>query len=476
MSKYNIDMTKGPIFSKLLRFAVPLFMTNLLQQLYSVADTAVVGKFDANGTESLAAVGGTSTLTALLLLMFTGVATGAGVVVAQHIGADDKLRRQRAMETSVIFAFLSGVVLIFAGYFLSRPLLVFMQCDPTVLDKATLYMKIYFLGAPASLLYNFGSCILRAHGDTKRPMFILTLAGIVNVILNLLLVIVFKLSVAGVAFATVASQVVTAVCALYLLFHPQGEYRLRLRGMRFDWKEMLFMLKIGIPVGLNGILFSVANVVIQREVNGIGHIAMAGNAAASALDKITHLGVSSFSQAAISFAGQNVGAKKYRRLDTVLWQSVASAVACSALISIVFVVFNEPFLNLFISAASEDRASIIAAALPKLVMVGVGYMILAPEDILGCMLKGMGKSTAPVVINLVCVTAVRFLWVFLVFYTMRSDLDLYDSLWVLYGAYPVSWLVSCVGQFIAYLYYRRREFSNASEDAAREAQGEKTPA
>ena len=466
MSKNKINMTEGAIFSKLLRFAIPVFLTNLLQQLYNVADTVVVGKFD--GKVALAAVGSTSTLTNLLLLMFTGIASGAGVAVAQHIGAQQEERKRKAMETSLIFAFLSGLVLIVAGYFFSKPLLRFMECPESVIDPATLYMRIYFAGAPASLVYNFGSCILRAHGDTKRPMFILTIAGITNILLNLFFVIVCKLSVAGVALATVASQLVTAVCVCVLLFHPRGDYRLRMAQMRFSGKEMFLILKIGIPVGINGILFNVANVIIQREVNILGDVAMAGNAAASALDRITHLGIVSFSQAAISFSGQNVGAKKYRRLDTILWQSIVSAAAGSDVISLVFVCFNEPFLSLFIKETGEARTAIVAAALPKLVMVGVGYLLLAPEDVLSSMLKGMGKSTTPVVINAVCVTGVRLLWVYLVFFRFKN-------LWVLFAGYPVSWLVSCIGQFIAYRIYRRTTFTNAMEDAhAREIAAEQS--
>ncbi|MBP5288865.1 MAG: MATE family efflux transporter [Clostridia bacterium] len=463
MGQNKINMTEGPIFSKLLRFAIPVYLTNLLQQLYSVADTVVVGKFD--GKVALAAVGATGTLTNLFLLMFTGVAAGAGVVVAQHIGAGKEDQKKRAIETSLIFSFVSGIALVVIGWFFSRPMLLLMDCPENVLEPATLYMRIYFMGAPASLFYNFGSCVLRAHGDTKRPMFILTLAGIVNVILNLILVIVFHMSVAGVALATVASQVVTAVCAGFLLFHPHGDYRVRFFGIRFDGKEMIRILKIGIPVGINGILFSVSNVIIQREVNGFGAVAIAGNTAASALDRITHLGIVSFSQAAISFAGQNVGAKKYRRLDGILWQSSLGGAVVAGVFSAIFVIFNVPFLSFFIKSTGAERSAIIACAVPKLVMVGIGYMILAPEDTLGSMLKGMGKSTTPVIINLICVTGIRMLWVFLVFYQHKTG-D--AALWVLYAGYPVSWVVSCIGQLIAYRHFRRHEYSNAVEDAARE--------
>ena len=457
MKNHQIDMTRGPIFAKLIRFTIPVLLTNFLQQLYNVADTVVVGKFD--GTVALAAVGSTGTLTNTFLLMFTGIATGVGVVVAQCIGAELPERKKRASETAILTALVSGIALAVLGYFTARPLLRFMACPEDVLDAATLYVRLYLGGSPALLLYNFGSNILRAHGDTKRPMFILTLAGIINILLNILLVVVFRLGVLGVGVATIASETVTAVCVLWILYHPSGEYRLSLTHMSFDKKELGAILKVGVPVGINGLLFNVTNIFIQREVNAFGGYAMAGNAAASGLDKFTHVGMTAFEQAAVCFAGQNVGAKKYRRLDTILWQSILSSAVFTLALSTVFVAFHEPLLDLFIRDGSGDREAIIAAALPKLVMVGVGYIICGTEEILSCTLKAMNKSAITVMVNLVSVTAVRLLWVFLVFYNARD-------LWVLYTGYAVSWTVSSAAQFILYRHYRRHAFSNEAQDAA----------
>ena len=456
--KHQIDMTRGPIFGKLVRFAIPIILSGLLQQLYNVADTVVVGKFD--GTVALAAVGSTGHLINFFLLMFVQITTAAGVVVARYVGAGEKKREETASVSALLMSLVFGLAVTAAGTLLAKPMLRVMSCPENVIEDAALYMRIYFLGAPVSLLYNCGSALLRAHGDTKRPMLFLTVSGIINVILNVVLVVLFHLGVAGVAIATVASQVVSAGCVLVLLHHPRSDYRLNWVKTRFSFAEAKAVLALGVPMGASSILFNLANLVIQREINVLDAAVMAGSAAATNLNNITYLCLSSFGAAALNFAGQNVGAKKYRRLDTILWQSCLCGTAVALVVSLLFVCFRNGVLSLYIPADSTDRDAIVAAALPRLVMMGVGYVFEVPEDGVSSLLKAMGKVVTTVCINVVCIIGLRFLWIFLLYRQYTPG-----NLWVLNAVYPISWGMTALAQFAFYRYLRKRSFREPGEGA-----------
>ena len=310
--KYEMDMCSGPLFGKILLFYIPLMLSGILQLLFNAADIVVVGRFV--GSEALAAVGSTSSLINLLVNVFIGLSVGTNVLVARFFGAGKKEELSDMVHTAVTTSLVSGFVLIFLGLLLARPALLLMSTPENVIDQAVLYMSIYFVGMPATMAYNFGSAVLRAVGDTKRPLYYLLAAGIVNVALNLFFVIVCGMGVAGVAIATVISQVISALLVIRCLTLTDSDYRLNLRKLRIVPEKLWRMVQIGVPAGLQGALFSVSNVLIQSSVNSFGSVAMAGNTAASNIEGFVYTSMNSFHQTAISFTGQNYGARNYRRI------------------------------------------------------------------------------------------------------------------------------------------------------------------
>jgi len=313
--KNVLDMTSGPVIGKLLTFVLPVLASNLLQHLYSAADRAIVGRVAVNGDFALAAVGSTGPAITLILNLFMGFALGANVICSNLRGAAKTKELRRAMHTSILLAAVCGVFLTIVGVLLAKPFLQLMQSPESVIESATLYMRIYFVGVPFSLLLNFGSSILRAHGDSKRPMLILAVSGLVNVGLNLVFVVFFGMDVDGVAWATVISQVIAAVCVLRILFKPDGDYGLNLKELKIHHREMTDIARMGIPAGLNGALFSISNVIIQSSVNSLGDIVMAGSAAAEGITGLTYQILAAFYTACINFGGQCYGAGKYKRID-----------------------------------------------------------------------------------------------------------------------------------------------------------------
>ncbi|MBQ3865721.1 MAG: MATE family efflux transporter, partial [Clostridia bacterium] len=417
----------------------------------------VVGRFE--GKVALAAVGSTSAITMLILNLFLGLSLGANVICARHFGAQDRDRLHRAMDTAVITAAVAGVALILVGFFASRSLLTLMGCPENVIGQATLYMKVYFCGSPFSMLYNFGAGILRAHGDTKRPMYILTVSGLVNVGMNLLFVIVFRMGVAGVAAATVLSQAVSCSAVLIFLFHPDGGVGMRLKKMQFDWKEFRAICGIGIPAGLNGITFALSNSILQSSVNSFGDVVMAGNTAANNLDNFIYLSLSAFTTANASFVGQNYGAKKYRRID----RGVLVGSLCAVSLSLFVAGMINLFPGFFIGAFAKDP-EIIAVAAEKLMIVGFLYPLFVPTEQCTAALRGMGDSLRPFLVNVICVCGIRILWVFTVFQAFRTP-------FFLYLCYPVSWFASSTAMLILFFRARKKyyEFPLPPEESADQA-------
>lgn len=441
--KNTTDLTKGSVFKRLLLFTLPLLATNLLQQFYSAADIAVVGSFAENGKDSLAAVGATSYITNFLLNLFIGIAIGANVVCANLYGAKKQASLYRCMHTAMILALVCGIGIALVGVLLAPWLLRLTNCDPLILDKAALYMRLYFLGAPASIVYNFGAGILRAHGDTKRPMIILSSAGIVNVALNLVFVILFHWDVAGVAVATVISQVVSAIAVVVVLLRPTDVYKLKLSGMRFYADELKMIVRFGVPCGLNGMVFSVSNVLLQSTVNSFGSVYMASATAAGSLTSFIYCFINAFYTASVSFAGQNYGAKRYDRIRQVmLYSSTISSLmilAASALVTV--------FCPFFLGLYADDAQVIQIARTPLMIMIWTYPIYAVAESAIGC-LRGMGQSTLPTLLNAFCICVPRFLWVLFIF-------PMCPHFWFLYLCYPISWLICAVVQFLYYIHCRR---------------------
>ena len=320
--KNRMDLTEGSVLKKLIVFAFPLWLATLVQQVYHAADVIVVGNFAENSTTALAAVGSTSSLTSIVLNLFLGISAGASVVCANLYGAKEYEKLRRSMTTALIAAAVGGMMVCAIGLVLSRPLLLLMGSPEDVIDQATVYMQIIFLGKPAVLVYNTCSAIMRAHGESKRPMYILVTTGLVNVALNLVLVIGFHLDVAGVAIATVVSQWLSAIVAVYLIFHPLGEYHLSFSEFVFDKALLGKILRIGLPAGLNAMVFNLSNTVVISAVNGMGSVAVAAVSAATSVATLAYTLPNAFTTACISFAGQNYGARKFKRIDQCLWFGV----------------------------------------------------------------------------------------------------------------------------------------------------------
>ncbi len=458
MSVHSMDLTKGSVFKKLLVFSFPLVVTNFLQQLYHSADVIVVGNFAQNPTIALAAVGSTSHITSLFLQLFVGLSVGVNVVCAQRRGAGDRSSVNRVIGTSLIVAVCSGAFLATVGFCLSPQLLTWLGSPASVIGDATTYMRIIFLGQPATLIYNFGAGILRAHGDTKRSMYILTSTGILNVILNLFFVLGFHLDAAGVALATVISNYISALLMLIILLRPSGEFNMSLSDIRFHKDIFQEMIKIGAPAGINGIFFSLSNVVMTSSFNALGAISVAAVSASSSISNVVHTLVSGFTVSAVSFSGQNYGARKLERVDKLLWQG--SLLVVGILLSVnVAVTVNPRFFFLFFTSDPQ----VIKAGIPKLLLSSWGYILYMVAEMANACQRGFGKSVMPTAINLVCICAVRLVWILAVYPHLEQTLG------YLCIAYPLSWFCSMLGQLVNYYFVRKREWKKLAEERAQTA-------
>lgn len=441
-------LTEGPITKKYIAFIIPILLSGIMQQLYNTTDILVVGKFV--GDTALAAVGSTSSITQLLLNIFIGLSVGTNVVCARFYGANDKSALSRALHTSVFLALLSGLLLAVVGFAFSRTFLALMGNPSNVIDDATLYMQIFFLGSPASMIYNFGSAILRAAGDTKRPFYIMLLSGIINVILNLFCVLILKIGVAGVAIGTVASQIVSAIMVLYFLMKNTNCFKLQLSKLRLFKRELMQIISIGVPSGLNGIMFSASNVIIQSTINSFGKIAIAGASAVTNIENYGFILFSAVEQGAITFVGQNIGAKKINRVTAVTKTALYSAFVCAAIYTVITITWGKSILSLFTDDASRD--AVVAMGMVKMRITSFSYIVFAPAQAFSGVLKGMAKSVEVTIANAICTCFIRILWVIFIF-------PLNPTLEMLYLAYPVSWGLSSVATTVIYFTVRNKVFN-----------------
>lgn len=440
--KYEIDMCSGPLFGKILLFYIPLMLSGILQLLFNAADIVVVGRFV--GSEALAAVGSTSSLINLLVNVFIGLSVGANVLAARFFGAGKKEELSDMVHTAIATSLVSGIFLIFLGVLLARPALLLMETPENVIDQAVLYMRIYFIGMPATMAYNFGSAILRAAGDTKRPLYYLFAAGVVNVVLNLFFVIVCGLGVSGVAIATVISQVISAALVIRCLALSDSDYKLDLKRLRMVPDKLLRMVQIGVPAGLQGALFSVSNVLIQSSVNSFGSVAMAGNTAASNIEGFVYTSMNAFHQTAISFTGQNYGARNYKRIGRIL-------LICQLLVIAVGLLFgNAAYLlgdKLLLLYSSEPE--VITYGLLRMSIICTTYCLCGMMDVMVGSLRGMGYSVMPMLVSLTGACLFRILWIYTVFREI-------PTLQCLYWSYPVSWGLTFLAHLLCFVVVYRK--------------------
>ncbi len=450
-ARYEMDMTTGPLIPKILQFSLPLMLTGILQLLYNAADVIVVGNFA--GHTALAAVSSTGALINLLVNVFMGLSVGASVIIAQAYGAGDVLRMRRAEHTAMTLALFMGVGVGALGFFLARPMLEWMDSPADVIDGATLYVRIYFLGMPANMIYSFGAAVLRAVGDTKRPLYYLMISGMVNVLLNLLLVIVFHLSVAGVAIATVVSQVVSMALVLMCLLRSHGVIRLELKECRVDRSSALGMIRVGLPAGLQGSLFSISNVMIQSSVNSFGSLVVAGNGVAANIEGFVYVAMNAQHQACMTFASQNFGAGKMRRVKNTLWSCLGIVTAIGLGMGLVTLAFGAQLMGLY-----NSDPEVIARGLIRMRIVLPTYFLCGLMDVMVGQLRGIGYSVMPMIVSLAGACGLRVIWILTVFAAN-------PTLEILYLSYPISWAVTFAAHMVCYLWAARRALKERPEPA-----------
>ena len=439
-SRYQIDMLNGPLLKKIIMLALPLAASSLLQQLFNSIDVAVVGRFASS--QALAAVGSNTPVINLLINLFVGISMGANVIISNHIGQNDKKSIQDAVSTVGMVAVASGLFLMVLGICVARPILELMDTPPDVLDMAVTYLRIYFLGIPFFMIFNFGSAIFRSMGDTRRPLYILVVAGIVNTILNLVLVIIFHMSVAGVAIATSIANAVSAGLIVYMLLHEKEPYQLK--RLHIEWRELKRMLQIGIPAGVQGMVFSLSNVVVQTAINGYGYGAIAGSAAAVNFEYYCYFLIAAFNGAAISFIGQNYGAGKLDRVNRVFWICFGLAALTCALANWSFTWQYHYVLSLF----STDPTVIDYGNIRMHTALAFQF-IAATYEIPGSAMRGMGKSVEPTIITIIGTCLLRMVWVFMI-------LPQYNDFFHLMMVYPISWAITGTLMLILYAAHWRK--------------------
>ena len=441
-NKTSMDMTHGALWSKILIFALPLAASSILQQLFNSVDTAVVGRFASS--QALAAVGSNGSLISLMINLFIGISLGSNVVIAHYIGERSEQNIQSAIHTAIVVALLSGFFVMILGQFIARPVLLLMGTPEDVIELAVLYLRIYLIGMPFIMLYDFGSSILRSTGDSRRPLYSLIVAGVVNTLLNLVLVIVFHMGVAGVAIATVISNVVSSGIVMYILLHESEPIRLNVHKLKINPKELKKILAIGIPAGLQGMMFSIANVCIQSTINSFGSAAIAGSAAALNYEFFSYFMVNAFAQAAVTFTSQNYGAGEYDRCKRIFRISMLLSLVSCGLLSGVFVIGRDFFLRLY----TTDEAVLVFANQRILIATTLELLTSIYEISAGAM-RGMGHSLLPAIITFLGSCVLRLIWI-------ATACRMVHEFWVLMIIYPISWVVTGIAMMIAYYCIRRK--------------------
>lgn len=439
---YEIDMCNGPLLGKILLFSVPLMMSGILQLLFNAADIIVVGRFA--GSSALAAVGSTSALINLLINVFVGLSVGVNVLVAKYYGGRREKDMSETVHTAITTSVLSGLFLVVLGLVAAKPLLHLMGTPDDVLSQSVLYMRIYFLGMPVLMLYNFGAAILRAIGDTRRPLYFLFAAGIVNVVLNLFFVIGLGMGVDGVAWATVISEHISALLVLKSLMEAPGALKLSLKNLRIHPKKLKRIIKIGLPAGMQGAIFSISNVLIQSSVNSFGSIAMEGNTASSNIEGFVYTAMNAVYQTNLSFTSQNLGGRKYSRINKIMYICLGVVTVVGLSLGLTAVLGGRMLLGIYSSDPEVLRYGML-----RLGIICTTYFLCGIMDCMVGSLRGLGYSIIPMFVSLTGACGFRVLWVFTVFAA-------YHSLDVLYLSYPVSWAITAAAHMITFRKIRRK--------------------
>lgn len=445
---YEIDMCNGPLLVKILLFSFPLMLSGILQLLFNAVDMIVVGQFA--GSDALASVGATSYIINLLVNSFIGLSVGANVLVSHYYGAKRQQELSDTIHTSILISIIGGIILGIIGIIFSRYLLEITDTPSNVIDESTKYMQIYFAGVPALLIYNFGSAILRAIGDTKRPLYYLFTAGVINICLNIIFVRYFNMGVGGVALATIISQCVSATLIIRSLLKNDGPCHMEFKKLRINFQTALKIIRIGVPAGLQGALFSLSNILIQSSVNSFGSIAMAGNAAAASLEGFVYTSMNTFHQTALSFTSQNLGAKKYERIRKILLICLMCVTITGFIMGFGGMALAKPLLHIY-----SPKQSVISYGIIRVNVIFATYFLCGIMDTMVGALRGLGYSVMPMIVSLLGACGFRIVWIYTVFAQNRSLKTLYIS-------YPVSWVITEIVHIICFIILYRKLLKKAN--------------
>ncbi len=439
MRQASSDLCEGPLLQKIITYTIPIILTGILQLLFNAADLVVVGRFC--GSVSVGAVGATGSIINLLVNLFIGLSVGAGVTTAHALGAGRADEVHRIIHTAIPTALIGGIVLTFVGIFGAESFLRLMGTPDDVIGLSTIYMQTYFCGITVSMLYNFGASILRAAGDTRSPLYFLTAAGVVNVILNLIFVIGFRMDVAGVGLATAISQMLSAALVLIALMRREDACRLVLRELRIYPAQLWRIVRIGLPAGIQGSLFSISNVIIQSSINSFGSVVISGNAAAGNIEGFVYTTMNAFHQTAINFTGQNYGAGKFDRIRKIQRITLLSVFTAGVVLGLLVVLLAKPLLGVYI----PDSPAAIGYGVLRLQWICIPYFLCGLMDVMTGMIRGMNSSLAPMIITVLGVCGFRIFWIYTVF-----RIPAYHSLESLYISYTISWTITFLVQLLVF--------------------------
>ncbi|MDD5945624.1 MAG: MATE family efflux transporter [Clostridia bacterium] len=437
MSKSNeINMCEGAILPKILMFAFPLILSNILQLLFNAADVVVVGRYA--GSLSLAAVGSTTSLINLLVNFFIGLSIGANVIAAHFYGADDKKAISETAHTAIATAVCCGIIMVFLGEIVARPMLTLMGTPDDIIDKAVLYMRIYFCGMPAFMLYNFGAAIMRAAGDTKRPLLYLSVSGVLNVMLNILFVVVLKIDVAGVALATIISQYLSASLIIWYLVHADIAVHINPKQIKIHKSRLSQILKIGVASGLQSVVFNISNVQIQSSINSFGSTVVAGSSAASSVEGFVYMSMNAVAQTAMSFTGQNFGARKFKRIDKIFVRCILFTTIVGLIMGMGAYLIGDTLIGIY-----NSDPEVIVHGVYRLSIISTTYALCGIMDVVAFVLRGLGHSTEPTIISLLGACLFRVLWISFVFRAIPTQ-------FIMYISYPISWILTLAALLICF--------------------------
>lgn len=449
-NKYEIDMCNGTLMDKLISFSLPLMLSGILQLLFNAVDIIVVGRF--TGSQALAAVGSTTALINIFTNLFIGISLGANVLAARFYASGNEKEMSETVHTSITLALISGLVMALAGVLLARFALNLMGTPNDVIDQSVLYMRIYFLGMPFFMLYNYGAAILRAVGDTKRPLFFLVISGMTNAVLNLVLVIVFHMGVAGVAIGTIVSQLISSILVLRCLYTSNTSYRLYFSKLGIKTQYLKQIFQVGIPAGIQSTVINLSNALLQSSVNSFGSVAMAGYTAANNIFGFLYMSVNAVTQSCMSFTSQNYGVKKLKRMDRVLLDCMILSVGVTLTLGCGAYFFGPELLKIYTS-----DADVIRCGVEVLAFTTVPYFCCGIMDLLPGALRGMGYSGVPMILSIIGTVGTRIVWIFGLFPAHRS-------LSFLFISYPVSWILTILMQAVCFCFVRKHVHQSVNRD------------